>query len=399
MTRRLLAALLLWLLASLPAAAQMMPVGAFPQGGTGCGHGGYCGPGDIISFDAYFSCTRGYSFAFAQPGTNKACLLRKAISGTFDTAISDCDLLIRPDGTVDLTITPNCDSGTKTVDQWGASRTEVTPTATGTGSAAGTILTITGGCTNSFIPDMQISGLVYITSNGTGTGCAGTYNLSGSLTLGAGTRTGTPPTIRVQTFYDQTGNGWDATLVGANNPSRYAWGGTTPGCVDAAFPCAYQSTTSPSDTWIYESAGNMSPASPMGLTLVGAQVAGSNIGVTCGGWLSSSSRQNAISSGVGNRSIVSLAVVSVSDNATHAANASLNNTGPLATINVDGTTDTDSSSTTEVNFTSAPVRIFGRAGQDQFDLNETGCKNGGTIFSSTILDALWANDQGFYGLP
>jgi len=70
----------------------------------------YTGPGDITSFTAWYSCTRGYSAAVAATGTQKACDLRRASDN------ATCTVLVGTNGKVDYTAGTPC--GGQTVTAW-----------------------------------------------------------------------------------------------------------------------------------------------------------------------------------------------------------------------------------------------------------------------------------------
>jgi len=82
--------------------------------------GPYEGPGDIVAFTAWYSCTRGYSAEVAATGTQAACDLRRVSDS--DT----CTALVGTNGDVDYTIGTPCNAGTQTVTAWiGASSARI----------------------------------------------------------------------------------------------------------------------------------------------------------------------------------------------------------------------------------------------------------------------------------
>src|SRR5579863_5475305 len=197
MLRKALALAFVIALGALPAGAQWG--NGFAQGPTASGSA-YVGPGDITPYKMFFSATRGYSAAAAAAQQNAVQLFRFIDS-------SNCTAKLATNGNVDYTVGTPCNGGTQTVTDWANGTNGV-----GTGSSAGTVLTITAMTSGSFaVGDVVYgstsgsvyTGATYITSLGTGTGGIGTYNISNSQTRTSQTVYATPG-IGVLTLYDQT---------------------------------------------------------------------------------------------------------------------------------------------------------------------------------------------------
>lgn len=365
----------------------------------------YEGPGDIIDFTAWYSLSRGYSLAYSLPGTNKAARLAKVIAKTSGLVIDTCELYIKPDGTMDTDTTLACDGGTKTIDEWGQYRSGLVPNAVGTGTVDGaspnSVMTITSMTSGTFYPEMQINGSTYILSQLTGTpGGVGTYLLSRTYSSGgSATRTGTPVEIKVDIFYDQTGNGWDASPV-TDRRVRFSWGGDG-WRIDPDFPAVSEPDLIDPRTHEYRSASSIAPTSPIGLSAVGVHrsLSPSSVDryVQCGGYVSSSELDNAIViSTNGTWSLGPFAGISASNDAIHAANGSIvDGTPDVVTLYLD---DATNSGDDTVDTTSSPIRLFGRSGQESLEMLESGCANN-ILFSASILAALIVNQKAYYNIP
>lgn len=200
------------LLCALPASAQMLML----HYGMGSGSGStYVGPGDVNpSATAWFG-LRGYSRAAAVAGTTKAVNIRRAADN------HTCDLLIISSGA--LGSTANCSSG---ADNGQSALAFAGTHGTCTGTTSGTTLTCTGATVTPAVLDM-ISAVgtygLYIASCGTFTGGAGTCTLGAP----ASPDISTPETftfinsLRLTTFYDQSGSGINVAQVTANSQPAF----------------------------------------------------------------------------------------------------------------------------------------------------------------------------------
>jgi hypothetical protein len=203
--------------------------------------------------------------------------------------------------------------------------------------------------------------------------------------------------IKINTFYDMTGSSYgDAVAVATTNAGevRFAWGSDGL-CYTPSIPCAVSPTIA---TQEYRSANNYTPASPLAISDVGGKaVNGVFRFVQCGGWSASSDINNAISSSgsSANWTIDGQGTTGASDGAIHAANGSMDDSGPTATLNIDGT---ENGGTKSINTTVAKVRIFGRAGQTlNTQFNEGGCSV--NMNTAGLRAAVRANQQTRYGTP
>jgi hypothetical protein len=156
-------------------------------------------PGDIASFDAWYSCTYAYSAAIAATGTQKGCDLRRG----YDSAT--CSPLIGISGLVDLTVGTPCAG--QTVTAWRTGTNAVV-----TGSITTTTLTVTAVTSGTLAVGDHITGSgvtvrTHITTLGTGTGGTGTYTVSPSQSVVAETITATPTMLFVSKLYDQPAGG------------------------------------------------------------------------------------------------------------------------------------------------------------------------------------------------
>lgn len=84
--------LALWL-AIAPACAQEAVIGSGVSGGVKAA-ATYTGPGDIVSFTAWYSCQRAYSSTVASPGTNLSCNIRRASDN------EQCDFVLTNAGSI-----------------------------------------------------------------------------------------------------------------------------------------------------------------------------------------------------------------------------------------------------------------------------------------------------------
>lgn len=199
MKKLFLALLCLLLIRAEVAEAQMMgffSVGAVPTG--------YQGPGDLFTFTAWYSCTRGYSQAKATAHAN-ACLIRRPADG------ATCQAVLATAGNVDYTVGTPCNSSTQTVSAWLGSAGSVT-------ACLGSTAACTSNGNQLFVSAIG-SGSVTVGSLVTGVGApANTYIISGtcpsapctmtvSTSTGhgsSGTATLAQSTGTVQTMSDQT---------------------------------------------------------------------------------------------------------------------------------------------------------------------------------------------------
>lgn len=96
--RRICFILFAWLALASSASAQLAQMGAGKATVVS-----YTGPGDSFAYTGWYSCTRGYSGAYASPGTNTACNVSRASDS------HACDLLIANSGNIGNTV--NCGTG------------------------------------------------------------------------------------------------------------------------------------------------------------------------------------------------------------------------------------------------------------------------------------------------
>lgn len=378
--------------------AQMQPVGGFIQAG------GYIGPGDIISFTAWGSCMFGYSHAYSLPGTNSACDLSLQTNGA-TIQISTCTLPVGTNGLADWDKATPCPGGL-TVNQWSANALGPPNlngnTAVGTGSASGFVLTITGGCTGTFKTGYEIQTGHYITSLGTGTGCAGTYNLNVSTSIGSGTITGNPPRLMVQKIYDQTGNNACSaascdlvqnTLTSQPFICPEVTGLTT--CSGIPKGMIYQVNT----LRVIQTANIYAASSPLGISVVSNILAGGiPLIFKAGGAGSGSTLSNAIYEFTASTNLWSCNgsafTVSAADGAFHAGNCQMIDNPSTSTFNVDGTVAT-ATQMVDTSTVSANPRISGRnSGGPQFYVGEVGWKAGDM---TSLLEAVCKNQHKRYG--
>lgn len=150
---------------------------------------GYIGPGDIVSFDAWWG-LRAYTAAEAATGTHKVVTLRR----TSDNV--ECDILVATTGDIGLT-SSTCNGST----QGGITPTAFAGTdASGTGAIVGTALTLTGGHANDTITCGTCQPGTFITG-----GSSPNWTVFPSQTVASTTITATYG-LFVKTLYDHVGS-------------------------------------------------------------------------------------------------------------------------------------------------------------------------------------------------
>lgn len=172
--------------------------------------GGYTGPGDVVSGWSTFWGTRGFSGAYAAPGTNKALTVRRAS----DNATQD--VVILSNGDIDVA-SANSFAGTA-----------ATCTATAAGTTALTIASCSAGTVtiNSTITGAGIVQPAYITAIGTCGAGAGTCTMNQAQTVTAATLT-FQVALWVTQYYDQAGGSRTVLQSTAANQAQFF-----PSCVN-----------------------------------------------------------------------------------------------------------------------------------------------------------------------
>lgn len=388
--------------------------------------GGYVGPGDIIALDAFYSCTFSYSRAYAQPGTNHACLLYKHLNSATEPGnnISQCVLYVKPDGNVDLDTTAACpatDGGpNQTVDTWGQYRAKVSgaPAAVGTASASSGDLNVTALTSGTVVQDMRVNATsAWIVSQTSGTpGGVGHYQLSSAISFGSQAFNGSRAHIKVETFYNQVGNsGYDAVSgpdgVVGTVLLRFGWGNDGQ-CLNASLPCVhdFNQDTNPGPYATYLSSANIPVAAPLGVTAVGARRSGNTSTriafLACSAMQSQTQVENAINVSTTNgwKLGLSTPLITESVDVVHSSagyRERMDVTPGNVVINVDGSESSDSSvagtATSPVSLlNNQPTNPTGFAG---FQWGESGCKMGGAAFDATVRANIVANEKFRYGTP
>jgi hypothetical protein len=177
---------------------------------TGTSTSDYVGPGDIVSGATAAYSLRAYNAAAALPGTTKAVNVRRAS----DNATKD--ILILPDGNLDVA-TANAFAGT-----------DATGSATTTGSS--TTVAITGASSTphvgSTLTGAGISAGCYVTSVGTFVAGAGTVVVSTAQNIAIAEPVTFTWGLYVTEWYDQSGNGNNATQSTAGDQPQLLLGGS-----------------------------------------------------------------------------------------------------------------------------------------------------------------------------
>ncbi len=264
-------------------------LGAIGLGAIGLGHaqvgtvGGpgywgpsiYQGPGDVATFDSWYSCTYAYSAAIAATGTQKGCDLRRG----YDSAT--CSPVIPITGKIDPNVGAQCggltlaawQTGTNGVVTGSITTTTLTVTAVTSGTlAVGDHIT----CTNCTVR-------THITALGTGTGGTGTYTVSPSQSAISETITAVPTMIFVTKVYDQPASGLcggscDVVQSTAVNQPEYVLTGCGGG---GTLPCI-QGSLSGANANTMKSAANFTPnaGAKFSITAVTSRNTGTNATLT-----------------------------------------------------------------------------------------------------------------------
>jgi hypothetical protein len=356
--------------------------------------GGYVGPGDIVSFTAWYG-MRGYSRAYALPGSNPAMTLRRNDG-------AECTVTVGSDGNLDTGSRLSCNSGTQTVVDWAAAGA----THTCTGSISGTTFTAKAATTCNIVPGDLLTGVgvaanTYMTERGScvaGQPFSGTCQVYPSQTVAADTVfTGTPYGMAPLRWYDQTGN----NACGGSSCDLSSNGGTDwplmflTGC--GSFPCL----SIPSSSMKLISTNSFTPTSTgaggfMAMATVAQRYVVVGNGVmtfmdpsetsTVGLKADSAAATWSIGGAGGG------AACAATDGAWHAAVGVIG--GPGSVCNLDGSETAGAAAT--------PVTLSGRpAIVDTHDgilwMREVGFKDGGN-WSSATRGALCHNMRRFYGV-
>jgi hypothetical protein len=213
----------LFLLIALSAPIQVFARGIITNVATSC-TGGYQGPGDVLSGAAFWYGLRGYSCAYAGPGTNKAVNIRRASDS------NTTDVVILANGSLDIAsaITFAGTDVTCTSASASASFTVSLAGCSGTPNIGDTILgTVSTG---------SIAGPLIVTSVGTFTGGAGTvvvfdFLVSPNTQTFALTTTTLTWGLYVKEVYDESGNAQNLVQAADVNQPQMP-----PSC-DNSLPC------------------------------------------------------------------------------------------------------------------------------------------------------------------
>lgn len=370
--RAFLAVLAAWLLSATLASAQMMGIsgGPFTVGST------YTGPGNqSASFTAWYSCTRGYSTAYAT-GSNKGCNLRRASDSTTQ------DILILANGNFD-SATANTFAGTD---------------ATASCSSATTTLTCTGASSTPHVGS-TITGAGYTqpcvaTAVGTFTGGAGTLTTNGCGTVSVAVTVTLQYGLYVTKAYDQTAANACATascdLTQPTTGAQPQWlpngGNGLPTTQFATSAFSLFSNT------------NFTPASGVtSFQLVFNRYAGTtNWSIGSNGVGASSNRliggngvANAVTLGGGSSGTFN---ATASDAAWHSVGGVINGASPASVVNVDGT---ETTGTTAGNTSAGVVHFNGNTSVDE---SEWGFSDN-VAWSGTVRTNLCHNGRLYYSTP
>jgi hypothetical protein len=196
----------------------------------------YVGPGDLVPGASVWFGLHAYTNAIAHAGTQVAFdVLRQN-----DAGATLCSPTISTAGNVDVTSATPC--GGQTVTNWAGTN------GTCTGSIATTVLTVTSCSSGSLAIFDNITGAgvtanTFITSLGTGTGGAGTYNLNNSQTVASETLTATPSKLRITEWKDQTGGNNNIGAAGAPGSLTNTPELKLTGCHNPSLPCIWYDST------------------------------------------------------------------------------------------------------------------------------------------------------------
>lgn len=309
--------------------------------GMGSPYGGtaklYQGPGNIVSGATAWYGLRGYSAAYASPGTNKSVNLRRAsdnatcdfvvassgnLGGTAAACAQGSGLSLAAFATTDATA--SCTIATTLATCTGASSTpHVGSSVTGAGVAQPCYITTVGSFTGG-------AGTVGIAGNGTSSPC-GTIGVAASLTFTYG--------LFTTDAYDQSGNTNDAVQATAANQPELI-----PQCLNS-LPCIL--TSGGAVALNLQTSANVSLGSnPLTMSVVSERRSvGSNstiFGNSNGPFVIYAGSANVFGMFAG-----SVVTVAATDNVFHAAQATFN--GAASVFYLDGSANTLSPGTTTAN--------------------------------------------------
>ncbi len=212
----ILRSLIIWLLLTAAAGAQVAQTGA----GLGTTIPPYTGPGDVVSGASAWYGLRGYTSAYAAPGTNKAIKIQRR--GLSDQA--SCDFVVAPSGALGTT-TAGCSAG------GGLTYQQFLLHGSCTATIASTTLSCTSATTTPGSGDSW-EGVGIINTLFNPGNCSAFVAGAGTCTVSAYNQP--IPTISspesmnfyyqasIPKFYDQTGNGFDMVNTGGPEDPWFA---------------------------------------------------------------------------------------------------------------------------------------------------------------------------------